>query len=586
MINKRHGYTLAEIMVVLLVLTIIFAAFAPIITKRRQTTTSSKYNVWEYYDRITYDAFYNPGNADVNGEAFIGATPENKDAITTTFAPLSKLVIRASKEVGSEAANQRHIQFRYARSSTSDKGTFAGTWYMDGKNALMGGTYHQIDSKSTTNPARNNTAIGYDALSAVKSSENNTAIGYRALPALSGSTSKSNTAIGYEAGLITTSAGNTLIGYKAGSTSNGRQNTYIGYNVLGGTGGSNNTYLGAYAGPTAGTTSENTAIGYNALSSITSGTHNIALGVNALKNLENGDNNTAIGYNACSEITKSSNKTCIGVNSGPHSGTASETYIEALSDSDTEPRTYIGSKPKGYTGDAVLEIHNMKTKDSSTIGVSNIYGTTGLYYMEIATQSDATTVINGNLIVNGRPYFTSAGRLHHFHDENSISTNRYFGRGQNSQYYAQCATNANTYFMSSYQLCPKLYPTKLSDRRLKNIGDKFTAGMKELRELKVYNYTFKNDANKTPQIGVIAQELQKVFPNSVYKGEDGYLRIRWDEMFYAAINAVKELDNRIASLVKRVTNVDAQITQLEQENVSLKTQVAALTTRVNKLKNQ
>ena len=121
---------------------------------------------------------------------------------------------------------------------------------------------------------------------------------------------------------------------------------------------------------------------------------------------------------------------------------------------------------------------------------------------------------------------------------------------------------------------------------LKNIGTKFSVGLEELSKIKVYNYTFKNDKNKKPHVGVIAQELQKVFPTAVFVGEDGYLRIRWDEMFYAAINAVKELDKKISAIAHRILNVEAQISQLEEENIVLQTQVDQLSQRINKLKSK
>ena len=56
---------------------------------------------------------------------------------------------------------------------------------------------------------------------------------------------------------------------------------------------------------------------------------------------------------------------------------------------------------------------------------------------------------------------------------------------------------------------------KSSDRRLKNVGEVFTGGLNKIKQLKVYNYTFKEDENKTPRVGVIAQDLQKVFPDAV-----------------------------------------------------------------------
>lgn len=78
----------------------------------------------------------------------------------------------------------------------------------------------------------------------------------------------------------------------------------------------------------------------------------------------------------------------------------------------------------------------------------------------------------------------------------------------------------------------------------KNIGNTYTSGLEELNQLKFYHFTFKNDKDKTPQVGVIAQDLQKVFPQAVSKDDGGWLTIRWDEMFYAAINAIKELNTK------------------------------------------
>ena len=66
-----------------------------------------------------------------------------------------------------------------------------------------------------------------------------------------------------------------------------------------------------------------------------------------------------------------------------------------------------------------------------------------------------------------------------------------------------------------------------------------------------------------PHVGVIAQDLQKVFPDAVTKGEDGYLRIRMEDMFYAVINAVKELDSKITSIVEKVNNLVKDVTEIK-----------------------
>ena len=149
--------------------------------------------------------------------------------------------------------------------------------------------------------------------------------------------------------------------------------------------------------------------------------------------------------------------------------------------------------------------------------------------------------------------------------------------------------------------------TKLSsDKRLKNIlGENYNA-MDKIRLLKVYDYTFKKEDLRTPHVGVMAQDLQKIFPNAVTKDENGYLQIRHEDMFYAMINALKELDakikqialqlaenikivtsdsGKIRDLTIRINNQDKEIKALKKEVAKiddLKKEIADLKKRVNK----
>lgn len=132
-----------------------------------------------------------------------------------------------------------------------------------------------------------------------------------------------------------------------------------------------------------------------------------------------------------------------------------------------------------------------------------------------------------------------------------------------------------------------------SDIRLKNVGEPFTAGLDELEKLNFYHFTFKKDKDQVPQVGVMAQDLQKVFPQAVSKDDGGWLTIRWDEMFYAAINAIKELNTKVCAIAKDVTNLktvtdehtktlEAQAQTIEQQQVEIK----ELTARVEKLEQK
>ena len=245
-----------------------------------------------------------------------------------------------------------------------------------------------------------------------------------------------------------------------------------------------------------------------------------------------GTNNIAIGLNACQYVT-GSNKVCIGANSGPAS---SYPYRN-----DQEERIFIGSAPKyissgnrayisknGNIAAAVLEVHNLKS-------------------------DEPRVVINGNLIVRGSIAVKPSNR--------NTFVQMFVGGspgGEVDQFQEGTEFNINA--------ITDIMGMQFSDRRLKFVGKENTSGLDKIRELKVFNYTFKKDEKKTPHVGVIAQDLQKVFPDAVSKAKDGFLRIRFEDMFYAMINAIKELDSRI--------------TALEKENQQLKEQNKALDARL------
>ena len=125
-----------------------------------------------------------------------------------------------------------------------------------------------------------------------------------------------------------------------------------------------------------------------------------------------------------------------------------------------------------------------------------------------------------------------------------------------------------------------------SDERLKDISGDSTIGLKEINALEVKNYTYKNDENKTPHVGVIAQQLQKVFPNSVFADDKGYLKIKTEEIFYAMVNSIKELFVKIQDLTAKVTGLDKRITELEVENAQLKQQNIDFELRLKKLEEK
>lgn len=573
--NKKKAFTLAEVMIVLLVLTILFAAMAPLITKKRKAATNE--DLWSWQSR-GFTAQMHAKKATNDGSVFFGVTPLSvEDA--SNLADSSKVIIRSGLLSGNNI--QRQIQLRYGdvqHEPYGNTGNIGATLLADNTNLLLGGIFPQlVEFENLAKYPKNNIAIGYNALNNLSSkvenpASNNVAVGYAALGRIN-TNSNNNVAIGADAGAtLLSGSGNVFLGADADADNTTiSNNTLIGNNAK--SKGADNVIIGSRSDDATALPSNNTSIGYNALKSLESGPYryNIAVGYGALENLKNGSHNVALGYKACANLVYSSNKTCIGANSGPRTSdaVADDNHIkEAIGTEDapdTTIRTYIGSFGGYYGGgDAPLEIHNMEN-------------TTATYLANNPqVKSNTTTVVNGNLIVRGNMFLTYGNYLYPFTFNGASNI---FGVAS-TKLNMPCSKNQRSYdFDSSCNI------NLSSDRRLKYIGSRFNAGLDEINKLQVYNYTFKKDPKKEPHTGVIAQQLQKVFPSAVSKGEDGYLRIRWDEMFYACINAIKTLNQRVASLVKRTLTLENEVNKLEKENSQLKAEVDNISARVEKLKS-
>ena len=61
-----------------------------------------------------------------------------------------------------------------------------------------------------------------------------------------------------------------------------------------------------------------------------------------------------------------------------------------------------------------------------------------------------------------------------------------------------------------------------------------------------------DDAKELPGLGVIAQDVERVFPQLVETGEDGIKRVHYFGLIGPLIEAVRELDSRIGALERKL----------------------------------
>ena len=435
--------------------------------------------------------------------------------------------------------NSIAIGYQAKANSTSDSGASGiaiGAYSNAGDHSVALGT-SALNSNTT---GSDNIAVGTSALKSNTTGPGNIAIGENTL--YSNTRGDDNIAIGRNALYQSdTGGGNIAIGYQAMYYQNDINygNTAVGYQAMVGTNSASNYH--------------NTAIGYRALNragnSAKSAGQNTAVGSGALENNVTGYGNTAIGTNAC-RFVNGSNKTCIGANSGPSAG---HVYSRAT---DNYERIFIGSRSKFNGGAAVLEVHNLDTKRSGG-AYDKWYSNQGCDLGSCSRLNDTTVFINGNLVVRGTTFITSK---HYGGDSFVIKALEHSG-GQ-----MEPAPHGDGWGDTAEGWIPSLHS---SDRRLKYVGKESASGLNKIRQLKVFNYTFKKDTTKTPHVGVIAQDLQKVFPNAVKKGTDGFLTIRMEDMFYAVINAIKELDAKITALQKENQELKQLVKQVQEDTKRL-----------------
>ena len=99
-----------------------------------------------------------------------------------------------------------------------------------------------------------------------------------------------------------------------------------------------------------------------------------------------------------------------------------------------------------------------------------------------------------------------------------------------------------------------------SDERLKDNIQPLGSTLNKLHQIEAKTYSLKKDEEHTPKIGVLAQEVQAVFPELVTEGADGILSVNYQGLVPVLINAINEQDAKIAALEAQ----NAEIKELKE----------------------
>jgi hypothetical protein len=404
-----------------------------------------------------------------------------------------------------------------------------------------------------------NTAMGTSALQDNYAYQN-TAAGYQAL--LGNSSGYSNAAFGWQA-LINNTGGidNTAVGSSALTfNGNGNYNVAVGQGALYKNSGSNNTASGWWALNQNSTGYSNTATGDRALYANTTGTYNTATGALALFN-NSSNSNTADGYSALYNNTSGTGNSAFGTyalfsNVDGEANTASG-YKSLYSN-------LYGAENTAFGIDALYQL--IDGSSNTAIGRSALQNATGTGNIALgASAGNAVAAGNWNIEIGSPGYSGDTQTIRIGTPGTHTAT---FISGINNSK----VTGAAVYVTSSGQL-----GVLASSERYKTSIASMGANSEKLARLRPVTFHLKTEPQGALQYGLIAEEVEHVYPELVIRGADGRIEgVRYDELAPLLLNEFQQQRRSIAAMSAQIASQNATIATLNEDHAQVVVQARAL----------
>ncbi len=467
---------------------------------------------------------------------------------------------------------------------------------VNGYNALYfntGGAYNiaigtfSLNSNTTGNY---NVGIGYDSNRLNQEGSKNTIIGYKAGRGSSVHNKSGNVFLGYQAGY--NEAGNDKLYIENSNSSspliwgdfandsisiNGKFHAVdnitgdkiIGSinNLVDGKAFTNTIYLGKNAGKDSDSTLKlnNIGIGAYSLYSNVDGTNNISIGTESLLWNKNGTQNISIGNFSFSYNENGSKNTVIGYSAG---GDGNINSLHSISGN-----VFLGYKAGYYeTSSNKLYINNDSSSSPLIWGdfANDIAAINGKLGVGTQNPSDKVEIIADAGQDGLRVRIGTATKFRVFSNGGtSIGSNNSGGTPADGLYVKGDIKNLGGVLHTS-------------DRRFKKNIALIPNALEKLKSINGVYYNWKTEEypernfTENKQIGVIAQDVEKVFPQLVKTDSEGYKSVNYSKLTPILIEAIKTQEVSIKTQDKRIKT-------LEEENTKVRIQNAKLVAIINEM---
>ncbi|MDD2279662.1 MAG: tail fiber domain-containing protein, partial [Bacteroidales bacterium] len=419
-----------------------------------------------------------------------------------------------------------------------------------------------------------------------------------------------NVFVGYQSGFNTSGTHNVFLGHTSGySNTTGFSNNFIGQGAgYSNTTGTNNIFIGNDAGR------ENLSSSGNIFMGRSAGYHstehgNTIIGHTAGEFLETGSNNTFLGVHSGQERTGGGNNLILGSYANYKGGSGNDnTIIGALAGGEaTGYRNVLLGFQAGYNekGNDKLYIANSNTTtpliwgdfnlkqlrfNATAVGINAAPSTTQTLLVEDIRASNDSPAIVGKHDVTSN-WGVGVKGIGGYKGVEGIAT--FEGEGTRYGVYAQASggtTNYAGYFVGDVRVTGSF--VNPSDLNLKqNIKPIANAVQKIMQLNGVYfewkpttrfsapdkdgKYSDGEEVSKETQVGVIAQEVEKVFPEIVLTDERGIKSVDYTKLTPLLIQAIKEQQQTI-------TNQNEVIEVLKSQNEQIMQRLQQIEEQLNK----
>ncbi len=485
--------------------------------------------------------------------------------------------------------------YNYSGSNNSFFGYQAGLWNTTGYNNSFVGS----GAGGNNSGGQNNSFVGYQAGYFNTTGYNNSFVGSGAGKATVGG--QNNSFVGYQAGKDNTTGNtNSFFGAQAGySNQTGYNNTFIGYQAGYANTGNGNIFIGTQAGYFDSTNSnqlyiDNCINGYPCTPPLIHGdfsastlTVNGSLGVGKTPSTALDVNGTATATNFVGNGSGLTNVSGANI-SGPIANTTGSfnTVVgtsAGAGGSDNSSFGYQANPSGGNYNSSFGYAAGNGGGNNSSFGVSagvvggtnnssfgSAAGNGGTNNSSFGSEAGYSTTGNGNVFIGYKAGFSSITENNTLYIDNcyyDISAGNCTSPLIKGDFYGRSLTINGTLAMTNL-LSP-------SDERYKRNIQPLQMSLEKVERLAGVSYEWKTEKyagkgfREGRQIGLIAQEVEKVFPELVQTDSDGYKGVAYDKLVPVLIEAVKEQQ-------KEMRDKDARIERLEKTLETMERRMAAL----------